>query len=85
MVILSKIILLLEELKALMSEKSRIDIDFFNLQHELQETRDKLRFYNQNGEIDLTEINEALALLRLKRDKGFSIEFLEKVDELQNV
>jgi len=33
----------------------------------------------------LNEINEALALLRLKRDKGLSLEFLEKVDELQNV
>ena len=68
-----------------MGEKSRVDIDFYNLKNELQETREKLRFYNQDGEVDLAEINEALALLRLKRDKGLSLEFLEKVDELQNV
>jgi hypothetical protein len=73
------------DFKELMQEKSRVDVDYYNLQRELEETRDKLRFYNQDGTVDLSEINEALALLRLKRDKGFSLEFLEKVDELQNV
>lgn len=68
-----------------MEGKSKVDVDYYNLKNELQETRDKLRFYNQDGEVNLDEINEALALLRLKRDKGFSLEFLEKVDELQNV
>lgn len=59
-------------------------MDYYNLQKEIEDLRDKLRFFNQNGDIDLAEINEALALLRLKREKGISLEFLEKVDDLQN-
>ena len=77
--------LILEQLKNLQTEKSALDINYFNLQEELQQLRDKLRFLNKNGEIDLAEINEALALLRLKRDKGISLEFLEKIDDLHNV
>jgi chromosome segregation ATPase len=73
------------DFKELMEGKSKVDVDYYNLKLELEETRDKLRFYNQDGQVDLNEINEALALLRLKRDKGLSLEFLEKVDELQNV
>jgi hypothetical protein len=51
----------------------------------LDDLKDKLRFFNQNGDLDLSEINEALAMLRLKRDKGVSLEFLEKLDDFANV
>ena len=72
-------------MKQALADKSKTDAEFFTLKAELDDLKDKLRFFNQNGDLDLSEINEALAMLRLKRDKGVSLEFLEKLGDFANV
>lgn len=73
-----------EQLKVALDEKSATDKAYFTLKHELEELREKLRFLNLNGDIDISEINEALAMLQKARNQGVSIDFLDSIDDLQN-
>jgi hypothetical protein len=55
------------------------------LQHQCEELQEKLKTFTQDGSINLDELEEALAIVRLRRQKGVSIDFLIQVDDLVEV
>ncbi|KAJ3295385.1 X-linked retinitis pigmentosa GTPase regulator-interacting protein 1 [Borealophlyctis nickersoniae] len=70
-----------ETAKTALEEKSKCEAHSYDLQHELDQLRDRMRFFMSNGEIDLSEVEEALTLLRLKKERGLSLDFLMEGDE----
>ncbi|KAJ3219155.1 Protein fantom [Dinochytrium kinnereticum] len=55
-----------------------------HLTEELEMLREKLASFSLNGELDLSEIEEALSMLRLKRERGISFEFLMELGDYDN-
>ncbi|KAJ3075481.1 X-linked retinitis pigmentosa GTPase regulator-interacting protein 1 [Podochytrium sp. JEL0797] len=41
-----------------------------------------MNFFCKNGEIDISEIEEALSIVRLRRERGISLDFLMEAEEL---
>jgi hypothetical protein len=66
-------------------DKDFSDRRMIELQSRLEDLDAKLRNLTQNGEIDLNELEEALAIVRLRREKGIPLDFLIQVDELIDV
>ena len=60
--------------------KSQSDAALFNAKHEIEELKDKLKYFSNNGEVDLSEIEEALTMVRLKRERGLTLDFLIHLD-----
>lgn len=54
----------------------------FELQALLEDATNKIKQLTQDGDIDLNELEEALAIVRLRRQKGIPLDFLIHVDEL---
>lgn len=51
-------------------EKSKFEATLYETQHELDQLREQMKFFLHNGELNLADIEEALGLLRLKRERG---------------
>ena len=77
--------ILKENLHDVSTEKSEIHKKYFETCEELEHLREKFRFFSKDGEVDLSEVEEALAVVRLRREKGISIDFMYEVDELYSV
>ncbi|KAJ3081344.1 X-linked retinitis pigmentosa GTPase regulator-interacting protein 1, partial [Rhizoclosmatium hyalinum] len=71
-----------EHLRELRDEKHDTDKRMFEIQQELDELREKMNFFCKNGEIDISEIEEALSIVRLRRERGISLDFLLEAEEL---
>ncbi|KAJ3115162.1 X-linked retinitis pigmentosa GTPase regulator-interacting protein 1 [Physocladia obscura] len=71
-----------EHLRELRDEKHESDRHMFEIQQELDELREKMNFFCKNGEIDLSEIEEALSIVRLRKERGISLDFLMEAEEL---
>ncbi|KAJ3194476.1 hypothetical protein HK101_002635 [Irineochytrium annulatum] len=71
-----------EDFKALSKEKSENDKELYEFKRNYEDLLEKLRFFNQNGEIDLSEVEEALTLIRIRKEKGLTLDFLEELDDL---
>ncbi|RKO84407.1 hypothetical protein BDK51DRAFT_30752, partial [Blyttiomyces helicus] len=71
-----------EEHRALVELKKRDDAELFEVRHQLDEMRERMRFFMTNGEIDMSEIEEALTMMRIKRERGITLDFLLQADEL---
>ncbi|KAI9350515.1 hypothetical protein DFJ73DRAFT_832463 [Zopfochytrium polystomum] len=71
-----------DKARELREEREESDRLRFEIQQELEETKDKLAFLTQNGSVDLSEVEEALSLVRLRREKGVSLDFLLEAEEL---
>jgi protein fantom len=80
--LLNKIKELTENLVQAQHDKDFNDKRTIDLQGRLEDLDAKLRNMTQNGEIDLNELEEALAIVRLRREKGIPLDFLIQVDEL---
>ncbi|KAJ3343666.1 X-linked retinitis pigmentosa GTPase regulator-interacting protein 1 [Entophlyctis luteolus] len=63
-------------------EKEEQDRHIYELQSELDDYRAKMNFFCKNGEIDLAEIEEALSIVRLRKERGISLDFLMEAEEL---
>lgn len=83
--LLNKLKELTDLLKQTQQEKQLSDTRVFELQGKLEDLQEKLRNLTQDGDIDLSELEEALAVVRLRRQKGIPIDFLIQVDELLDV
>ncbi|KAI8922697.1 hypothetical protein BC831DRAFT_474756 [Entophlyctis helioformis] len=74
----------IKELRArlaeLMAAKSEVDTNLYNARHEVEQLQDRLRFFSHNGEINLSEVEEALTMVRLKRERGITLDFLIQLD-----
>ncbi|KAJ3384351.1 Protein fantom [Lobulomyces angularis] len=71
-----------ENLKQCQNDKEFCEKRMLELQSQLEALQDKVRHLTLDGEIDLNELDEALAVVRLRRQKGVPLEFLIQVDEL---
>ncbi|KAJ3017920.1 UNVERIFIED_CONTAM: X-linked retinitis pigmentosa GTPase regulator-interacting protein 1 [Siphonaria sp. JEL0065] len=71
-----------EHLRELRDEKHDADRHMFEIQQELDELREKMNFFCKDGEIDISEIEEALSIVRLRRERGISLDFLMEAEEL---
>ena len=65
--------------------KQNTDANLFNLQHELEELREKFKIFWKDGDIVVEDIEEALAMLRIKRERGYSLDYLLKIDNMAEV
>ena len=56
---------------------------YFELKRQHDELNEKMRFFIREGIIDLSEIEEALAFIKLRKEKGLkaSLDFLTAVDD----
>ncbi|XP_074644933.1 protein fantom-like isoform X2 [Tubulanus polymorphus] len=62
-------------------EFSEIQVKYFEMKEELDEMKEKMAFFSKESAIDFTEIEEALMIVKQKREKGDQqLEFLQKVD-----
>ncbi|KAI9339337.1 hypothetical protein BDR26DRAFT_803165, partial [Obelidium mucronatum] len=71
-----------EHLREIRDEKHDADRHMFEIQQELDELREKMNFFCKDGEIDISEIEEALSIVRLRRERGISLDFLMEAEEL---
>ncbi|KAJ3238542.1 X-linked retinitis pigmentosa GTPase regulator-interacting protein 1 [Chytriomyces hyalinus] len=71
-----------EHLREMQEDKRESDRHMFEIQQELDELREKMNFFCKNGEVDLSEIEEALSIVRLRRERGISLDFLMEAEEL---
>ncbi|KAJ3103809.1 Protein fantom [Phlyctochytrium planicorne] len=63
-----------------LEEEKKEAYDFScSLKEELEILKEKLSIFEVNGELDLSEIEEAIALVKLQRQKGISFEFLTEL------
>lgn len=83
--LLNKMKELTESLVQAQHDKDFSDRRMIELQSRLEDLDAKLRNLTQDGEIDLNELEEALAIVRLRREKGIPLDFLIQVDELIDV
>ncbi|KAJ3188686.1 Protein fantom [Gaertneriomyces sp. JEL0708] len=62
------------------TEKQKALTDQLDAQHELRTLKERLAQVMPNGDLDLASIAEALTLLRLKNERGLSLETLLETD-----
>eukprot|EP00842_Homolaphlyctis_polyrhiza_P003913 jgi/Hompol1/4522/HPOL_003684-RA len=60
--------------------KSKVEAELFNALHEIEQLKSQIKAFSRNGEISLSEIEEALGMLRLKRERGLTLDFLIQLD-----
>ncbi|KAJ1548835.1 X-linked retinitis pigmentosa GTPase regulator-interacting protein 1, partial [Cladochytrium tenue] len=71
-----------DKLRLLREDMEDSNRERFEIQSERDELRDKVAFLTQDGAVDLSEVEEALSFVRLRREKGISLDFLFEVDDL---
>jgi hypothetical protein len=52
----------------------------YMIQEKLDDMNNRLKFLFQDGEVDLSEVEEALSLIRLRKIRGVSLDFLLDAD-----
>ncbi|TPX30883.1 hypothetical protein SmJEL517_g05658 [Synchytrium microbalum] len=73
-----------EELKSTKNAGQDANVRMYDTQSRLEELEERLRWFSKNGEIDLADLEEALTMIRLKRERGLSLDFLMNLDELED-
>ncbi|TPX40966.1 hypothetical protein SeMB42_g05806 [Synchytrium endobioticum] len=73
-----------EELKSAREDKKDCNIKMYDTQSRLEQLEERLRWFSKNGEIDLPDLEEALTMIRLKRERGLTLDFLMNLDELHD-
>ncbi|KAL0968596.1 hypothetical protein UPYG_G00268990 [Umbra pygmaea] len=66
----------------LQQENKDIQLRFLEQKQQLDEIRDKIKFYTKESEIDVTELSEALMLIKWRKSqRNGELGFLEQVEE----
>ncbi|XP_047451230.1 protein fantom [Mugil cephalus] len=70
----------------LSEENKKLHVQFLEQKQQLEETRERLKFYSREGDYDVSELTEALLLIKTRRsqqrgDLGFLKEVEEEVKE----
>ncbi|KAJ8327874.1 hypothetical protein QVD99_006385 [Batrachochytrium dendrobatidis] len=68
------------KLEQLKKDKIDSDASLYNAQHEIESLKEQLKLFSRNGEISLNDIEEALTMVRLKRERGLTLDFLIQLD-----
>ncbi|XP_051546298.1 protein fantom [Myxocyprinus asiaticus] len=66
----------------LMQENKQLQLHFLEQKQQLDEIKDRMKFFTKESEIDAAELSEALMLIKVRRSqKSGDLGFLEKVEE----
>uniref|UniRef100_A0A4W5KYM7 RPGRIP1 like n=1 Tax=Hucho hucho TaxID=62062 RepID=A0A4W5KYM7_9TELE len=66
----------------LSQEKEDIQLRFLEQKQQLEEIRDRVKFYTKESEIDVAELSEALMLIKVRKSqRSGELGFLEQVEE----
>lgn len=69
----------------LMQENRELQLQYLEQKQELDELKNRMKFYNQESDINADELSEALLLLKAQKEqKNGDLSFLEKVDSKIN-
>ncbi|XP_054552847.1 protein fantom isoform X2 [Talpa occidentalis] len=69
----------------LIQENRELQLQYLEQKQQLDELKNRMKFYNQEGDIDADELSEALLFLKAqKSQKNGDLSFLEKVDSKIN-
>ncbi|XP_067292112.1 protein fantom isoform X2 [Pseudorasbora parva] len=65
-----------------MEENKQLQLRYLEQKQQLDEIKDRMKFFTKESEIDAAELSEALMLIKVRRSqKSGELGFLEKVDE----
>ncbi|XP_033116274.1 protein fantom-like isoform X2 [Anneissia japonica] len=74
-----------ESHEKLQTDFRELQIKHFQVKQQLDDLQDKMRFFNKESAIDFAEIEEALILVKRRKEQGSQdLDFLERVDEEVN-
>ncbi|XP_071959078.1 protein fantom-like [Antedon mediterranea] len=74
-----------ESHEKLQTDFRELQITHFQVKQQLDELQDKMRFFNNESVVDFAEIEEALVLVKRRKEQGSQdLDFLERVDEEVN-
>ncbi|XP_048402684.1 protein fantom isoform X2 [Stegostoma tigrinum] len=80
--ILDKIKLEREKNERLSQENRELQLHYLEHKQQLDELKERMKFFTKESDIDVTELSEALMLIKVrKHEKNRHIEFLEKVED----
>lgn len=79
--ILDKIKAERETNERLAEENQKLQIQFVEQQQQVQELKERLKFYNKEGDYDVTELTEALLLIKKRQSQRGDLEFLKEGEE----
>lgn len=66
----------------LSQEKEDIQLRFLEQKQQLEEIRDRIKFYTKESEVDVAELSEALMLIKVRKSqRSGELGFLEQVEE----
>ncbi|ROL55359.1 Protein fantom [Anabarilius grahami] len=66
----------------LMQENKQLQLHYLEQKQQLDEIKDRMKFFTKESEIDAAELSEALMLIKVRRSqKSGELGFLEKVEE----
>ncbi|GCB60116.1 hypothetical protein scyTo_0006814, partial [Scyliorhinus torazame] len=80
--ILDKIKLEREQNERLSQENKELQLHYLEHKQQLDELKEHMKFFTKESDIDVTELSEALMLIKVrKHQKNGNLEFLEKVED----
>ncbi|XP_048461845.1 protein fantom isoform X2 [Rhincodon typus] len=80
--ILDKIKLEREKNERLSQENKELQLHYLEYKQQLDELKERMKFFTKESDIDVTELSEALMLIKVrKHEKNGHIEFLEKAED----
>ncbi|XP_067853984.1 protein fantom isoform X2 [Heptranchias perlo] len=83
--ILDKIKLEREQNERLSQENKELQLHYLEHKQQLDELKDRMKFFTKESDIDVAELSEALMLIKVrKHQKNGNLEFLEKVEDSIN-
>uniref|UniRef100_UPI00398E4E3B protein fantom isoform X2 n=1 Tax=Pristiophorus japonicus TaxID=55135 RepID=UPI00398E4E3B len=80
--ILDKIKLEREQNERLSQENKELQLHYLEHKQQLDELKDRMKFFTKESDIDVAELSEALMLIKVRKlQKNGNLEFLEKVED----
>nr|XP_015224156.1 PREDICTED: protein fantom [Lepisosteus oculatus] len=71
-----------EQNESLSLENRELQLRFLEQKQQLDEIKDRMKFFTKESDIDVAELSEALMLIKVRKSqKSRELEFLEKVEE----
>ena len=69
----------------LKTEKQELLSDLFETRHKFEDLKERMKFFTDDNLVDLSEIEEACTLIRMRKEKGLSLQFLADVEDSNEV
>ncbi|XP_071824363.1 protein fantom-like isoform X2 [Apostichopus japonicus] len=74
-----------DEYEKMQKENRELQVKYYQVRQQLEELQEKMKFFTKESALDWQELEEALILVKKRRDKGVeNLDFLERVEEEVN-